>query len=50
MNPAALELAIVYRPVDELIPYARNARTHSKGQARFLVNLSDAPIAREDAG
>jgi ParB-like chromosome segregation protein Spo0J len=26
------ELAVVYRSVDELIPYARNARTHSDEQ------------------
>ena len=26
------ELAVVYRSVDELIPYARNARTHSEAQ------------------
>jgi ParB-like chromosome segregation protein Spo0J len=26
------ELAVVYRSVDELIPYARNARTHSDAQ------------------
>src|SRR5689334_24528599 len=31
MNPAP-ELAVVYRAVDDLIPYARNARTHSEAQ------------------
>ena len=28
----AADLAITYRPVSALIPYARNARTHSEAQ------------------
>ena len=31
------ELAVVYRSVDELIPYARNARTHSEAQIAQLA-------------
>ena len=30
-------LGIVYRPADELVPYARNARTHSAAQIDLLV-------------
>jgi DNA modification methylase len=31
------ELAIIYRPVEELIPYARNARTHSEAQVAQIA-------------
>lgn len=31
-NPGAVELAIRYRPLDALVPYARNARRHSPTQ------------------
>jgi ParB-like chromosome segregation protein Spo0J len=30
-------LAVVYRPVDQLIPYARNARTHSEAQVAQIA-------------
>jgi ParB-like chromosome segregation protein Spo0J len=36
MTPA-LELAIVYRSVEELIPYARNARTHSEAHVAQIA-------------
>lgn len=32
MKPKRDALAVVYRPIDALIPYARNARTHSDAQ------------------
>lgn len=32
MKPNRDALAVVYRPIDALIPYARNARTHSDAQ------------------
>ena len=31
------ELAIAYRPIGDLIPYARNARTHSEGQVALIA-------------
>ena len=31
------ELAIIYRPIGELIPYARNARTHSEAQVAQIA-------------
>ena len=31
------ELAVLYRRVDELIPYARNARTHSAEQVARIA-------------
>jgi ParB-like nuclease domain len=37
MSPAELELFIVYRSVAELIPYARNARTHSEAQVAQIA-------------
>ena len=30
-------LAIDYRPIGELIPYARNARTHSEAQVALIA-------------
>jgi hypothetical protein len=32
-----LTLEIKYRAIDELIPYANNARTHSDEQVAFLA-------------
>lgn len=37
VNLAESELAIVYRAVGELIPYARNARTHSPAQVAQIA-------------
>ena len=38
MNLASSELSISYRNINELIPYARNARTHSKRQIRQIAD------------
>ncbi|WP_051949293.1 ParB/Srx family N-terminal domain-containing protein [Methylosinus sp. PW1] len=32
-----IRLQVVYRPIDELIPYSRNSRTHSPAQLRKLA-------------
>jgi ParB-like chromosome segregation protein Spo0J len=32
----ALELQVIYRAIETLIPFARNARTHSRSQIRKL--------------
>ena len=37
VTPAALPLAITYRPIGDLIPYARNARTHSEAQVALIA-------------
>jgi hypothetical protein len=34
---AGLELAIAHRPLEALIPYARNARTHSDAQVAQIA-------------
>src|SRR5260370_24295051 len=34
----AEELSIVYRPVDSLHPYGRNARTHTKRQIKMIAD------------
>ncbi|MFM2354269.1 MAG: hypothetical protein RLZZ528_5 [Pseudomonadota bacterium] len=34
---AVRDLAITWRPIDQLIPYARNARTHSPGQVALIA-------------
>ena len=31
------ELAVAYRPLDSLVPYARNARTHSEAQVAEIA-------------
>ena len=31
------QLAIEYRPIGDLIPYARNARTHGEGQVALIA-------------
>ena len=31
------DLQVSYRPIDEIVPYARNARSHSKGQIKQLT-------------
>lgn len=36
-SPERRELAVVWRPVEELIPYARNARTHSEAQVAQIA-------------
>ncbi len=36
MNGSA-ELSITYRPIGDLIPYARNARTHSEAQVAMIA-------------
>lgn len=38
MTLASSELSIAYRNINELIPYARNARTHSKRQIRQIAD------------
>lgn len=35
--PAAPSLSVSYRPIGELIPYARNARTHSEAQVALIA-------------
>lgn len=37
MPPKQTPLNIVYRPVDKLVPYARNARTHSEPQVSQIA-------------
>jgi ParB-like chromosome segregation protein Spo0J len=32
----ALELQVIYRAIETLVPFARNARTHSRSQIRKL--------------
>src|ERR1700743_405208 len=39
---AARELAVVYKTVDELKPFARNARTHSAAQIQSIANSMNA--------
>ena len=34
---APAPLAIQYRPIGDLIPYARNARTHSEAQVALIA-------------
>jgi ParB-like chromosome segregation protein Spo0J len=34
---SSADLAITYRPIGELIPYARNARTHSEAQVALIA-------------
>ena len=34
---APVPLAIQYRPIGDLIPYARNARTHSEAQVALIA-------------
>ena len=36
-SPHGTSLAIEYRPLDRLIPYARNARTHSDAQVAEIA-------------
>jgi hypothetical protein len=31
------QLAVEYRPLDSLVPYARNARTHSEAQVAEIA-------------
>jgi hypothetical protein len=43
------ELAIEYRPISALIPYARNARTHSEEQIAQIaasIRASCTPLTR----
>ena len=35
--PAAADLQLTYRPIGDLIPYARNARTHDEGQVALIA-------------
>jgi len=42
MTLASSELSICYRNINELIPYARNARTHSKRQIRQIADSISA--------
>lgn len=37
--PKQGELKVEYRPIGKLIPYARNARTHSPAQVDVIVKL-----------
>ena len=36
-RPCGSPLAIEYRPISDLIPYARNARTHDEGQVALIA-------------
>ena len=36
-DPREAALAVDYRPVESLIPYARNARTHSPAQVSLIA-------------
>lgn len=53
--PAEQQLAVEYWPIDRLIPYARNARTHSAAQVAQIAASIRAfgftnPILASDAG
>ena len=37
LESVAADLAIEYRPIEGLIPYARNARTHSEDQVALIA-------------
>jgi hypothetical protein len=53
----AKELAVAYRPVDSLEPYARNSRTHSNAQIKqiaasitgFGIHAADFPLQVESS-
>jgi hypothetical protein len=38
MNHKNSELSVVYEAIDKLVPYSRNARTHSNHQIRKIAN------------
>jgi DNA invertase Pin-like site-specific DNA recombinase len=43
-------LTVEYRPVEELIPYARNARTHSDEQvAQIAASICEAYVVSQKA-
>lgn len=45
------KLAVTYRKVDDLIPYARNARTHSEEQvARIAASIKEFGSPTATAG